>query len=97
MGATKNLALRLVVSEAAFLTGISSLIGLTSTLILLLSFARLIQLRLHIPYLMPPTANVIAIALGLWFMAVVAGALSSLLPALSSSRMDVYEAIRQGE
>jgi putative ABC transport system permease protein len=97
MGARKGFILRLVMSEASLLTGLSSLVGVAGALILMLSFSRLIQLRLQIPYLLPPLLQIAEIALGLIILALVFGGLASLLPALTSSRMEVYEAIRQGE
>ena len=97
MGAKKGFILRLVMSEASLLTGISGLVGVSFALILLLSFSRLIQLRLHIPYLLPPIIQVAEIALGLIILALIFGGLASLLPAIASSKMEVYEAIRRGE
>ncbi len=97
MGAKRKFIFTLVISEATLLTGISGLAGIISALVLLLGFSRLIQTRLHIPYLMPAYIHVAGIALGLLMMAILAGGLASLLPATNSSNMDIYEAIRQGE
>ncbi len=97
MGAKRKFIFTLVVSEATLLTGVSGLAGIVSALALLLGFSRLIQNRLHIPYLMPAYIQVAGIALGLLVMAILAGGMASLLPATTSSKMDIYEAIRQGE
>lgn len=97
MGAKKGFILRMVTFEASILTGLGGLAGITSALVILLSFARLIQKRLQIPYLMPPAIQVAEIALGLLIMALIFGGLASLLPAISSSKMEIYESIRRGE
>jgi len=97
MGAKRNFIFNLVISEATLLTGLSGLAGIISALAIILGFSRLIQNRLHIPYLMPAFIQVAGIALGLIVLAILAGGLASLLPALNSSKMDIYEAIRQGE
>ena len=97
MGAKRKFIFNLVISEATLLTGISGLAGVFSALIILLGFSRLIQNRLHIPYLMPAYIQVAGVAIGLLVMAILAGGLASLLPARNSSKMDIYEAIRQGE
>lgn len=97
MGAKRKFIFNLVISEATLLTGFSGLVGIVSALALLLGFSRLIQNRLHIPYLMPAYIQVAGIALGLLIMAILAGGIASLLPATTSSKMDIYEAIRKGE
>lgn len=97
MGAKRKFIFNLVISEATLLTGFSGLVGIVSALALLLGFSRLIQNRLHIPYLLPAYIQVAGIALGLLIMAILAGGMASLLPASTSSKMDIYEAIRKGE
>lgn len=97
MGAKRGFILQLVMGEASLLTGLGGLAAVSGALILMLSFSRLIQLRLHIPYLMPGWTQVAEIMLGLLLLAMLCGGLASLLPALNISRMEVYEAIRRGE
>lgn len=97
MGARQAFVFRLVMTEAALLTGAGGLAGVLAAGLLLASFSRLIQLRLRIPYLMPGWAELFGTEVLLLGLAVLAGALASLPPALGSSRMEPYEAIRQGE
>lgn len=97
MGARRGIVFRLVMGEAGLLTGLGGLTGLIVAVILLMSFSPLIQLRLRIPYLLPGWLEIIAIEIGLLLLALLTGALASLQPALSSSRMEPYTAIRQGE
>ena len=97
MGARRQFIFRLVMSEAGLLSGLGGLVGVAGAAILILSFSRLIQLRLRIPYLMPGELEIFGIILALLILALLIGALASLHPALSSSKLEPYAAIRQGE
>jgi putative ABC transport system permease protein len=97
MGARRGFVVQLVMGEAGLLTGLGGLIGVAGAMVLLLSFSRLIQLRLRIPYLMPDPFEIVAIELALILLALLTGIMASLKPALSSSRLEPYAAIRQGE
>lgn len=97
MGAQRQAIFRLVMGEAGLFTGLGGLVGLASAAILLAGFSRLIQLRLHIPYLLPNWFEIVGISFLLLILSLLTGALASLHPALSSSKMEPYAAIRQGE
>jgi putative ABC transport system permease protein len=97
MGARRQHIFQLVLSEAGLLTSLGGLVGLFSAGILILSFSRLIQLRLRIPYLFPGPIEILIIVISLMLLASVTGTLASLHPAISSSKMEPYTAIRQGE
>jgi putative ABC transport system permease protein len=97
MGARRQTIFRLVMGEAGLLTGLSGLGGLAAAGVLLTGFSRLIQLRLRIPYLLPNPFEILAFSLLLLLLALLTGALASLHPALSSSKMEPYAAIRKGE
>lgn len=97
MGAQKRFIFRLVISEAGMLTSLSGVIGVFSALVLLFSFSRLIQKALHIPYLMPSALEIVGLVLALIGISFLTGAAASLLPAVRSSRMVIYDSIRQGE
>ena len=97
MGAQRKVVFRLVMGEAGLLTGLGGLSGLVAAGILLAGFSRLIQLRLRIPYLLPNLFEILGFSLLLLLLALLTGALASLHPALSSSRMEPYAAIRKGE
>ncbi len=97
MGARRQVIFRLVMGEAGLLTGLGGLVGIAAAGVLLAGFSRLIQLRLHIPYLLPNWIEIIGASLLLLLLALFTGALASLHPALSSSKLEPYAAIRQGE
>ncbi len=97
MGARGKAVFQLVMSEAGLLTGMGGIIGLVVSGVLLMSFSRLIQLRLRIPYLLPSMLEIVGVEVGLLVLALLTGAMASLQPALSISRMEPYAAIRQGE
>jgi len=97
MGAKRQIIFRLVMGEAGLLTGLGGLGGLVAAGVLLAGFSRLIQLRLRIPYLLPNLFEILGFSLLLLLLALFIGALASLHPALSSSKMEPYAAIRKGE
>jgi putative ABC transport system permease protein len=97
MGARRQFIFRLVISEAGLLSGLGGLIGVAGATILMISFARLIQIRLRIPYLLPGGLEIFGIILLLLILALLIGILASLQPAHSSSKLEPYAAIRQGE
>jgi putative ABC transport system permease protein len=97
MGAQKGFIFRLVMSEAGMLTGLGGVAGVFSALVILFSFSRLIQKSLHIPYLMPSSFEIVGLVLTLIGISFLTGAVASLLPAARSSRMVIYDSIRQGE
>ena len=97
MGAQRKAIFRLVMGEAGLLTGLGGLGGLVAAGVLLAGFSRLIQLRLRIPYLLPNLFEILGFSLLLLLLALLTGALASLHPALSSSKMEPYAAIRKGE
>ena len=97
MGARQQFVFRLVMAEAALLTGASGLIGIFSALVLVTSFSTLIAQKLHIPYLLPAWYYILGLASGLLALGVLAGVLASFLPALAISRLEIYAAIRRGE
>ncbi|MBT7190508.1 MAG: FtsX-like permease family protein [Anaerolineae bacterium] len=97
MGARRKVIFQLVMGEAGLLTGLGGLGGLVAAGVLLTGFSRLIQLRLRIPYLLPNVFEIMGISLLLLLLALFTGALASLHPALSSSKMEPYAAIRKGE
>jgi putative ABC transport system permease protein len=97
MGARGKAIFKLVMGEAGLLTGIGGVSGLIIAGVLLMSFSRLIQLRLRIPYLLPSLVEILGVEIGLLLLALLTGALASLHPALSISRMEPYAAIRKGE
>jgi len=96
MGAPKKFILRLILGEATFLTSVGGVIGLTISGILLLSFQGLLEQRLRAPFLLPSWLDMTALIGGLLLLTIASGALASFHPAFRISRLEPYEAVRQG-
>ncbi|MEW5721235.1 MAG: FtsX-like permease family protein, partial [Chloroflexota bacterium] len=97
MGARQGFVFRLIVGEAAGLTGLGGAIGVIVGAILLVSFQGLLEQRLRIPFLFPTPFETIALIALLIGLALGSGAAAALQPAFRISRLEPYEAIRQGE
>lgn len=97
MGARQGFVFRLIVGEATILTGLAGAIGLAVSGILVFSFQGLLEQRLHIPFLLPSAPESIVWISFLLGLALLSGALASFQPALRISRLEPYEAIREGE
>ena len=97
MGARQGFVFRLIVGEATLLTGLAGASGLALSGILLVSFQRLLEQKLRIPLLLPAMPEAIGLIAGLLGLALLSGAIASLQPAFRISRLEPYEAIRQGE
>lgn len=97
MGAGKRHIFSLIIAEAAAISIAGGIIGIAAGGSLLYVFKDFIVRSLKLPYLMPSVpmlAELISVAV---FFALVTGLLASLLPAVSASRMEPYDAIRKGE
>ncbi|MDA8104182.1 MAG: FtsX-like permease family protein [Nitrospiraceae bacterium] len=97
MGAKKGHVFALIISEAVMISIAGGVIGMAIGAALLLSFKNLILHSLKLPYLLPSTGVLIELIAGAVLFSIITGLLSSLLPAVSASRMEPYEAIRKGE
>jgi putative ABC transport system permease protein len=97
MGANKKFVFRLMLAEALMLTALGGVAGIFVGGAALFIFKAIITSSLGIPYLWPPLWYFGIMIVGTLVMAVVTGAIASLYPAVSSSRLEPYFAIRQGE
>lgn len=97
MGAKKSHIFRLIIAEAVIISTAGGLCGLICGSAILLTFKSLILHSLKLPYLLPAPAVLTELVLGALLFSMLTGLLSSLLPAVSASRMEPYEAIRKGE
>lgn len=97
MGAKKRHIFRLIITEAVIISAGGGIVGLIAGSTLLITFKNLILHSLKLPYLMPSVTLLIELVAGAVIFSLVTGLLSSLLPAVSASRMEPYEAIRKGE
>jgi putative ABC transport system permease protein len=97
MGALKRQVFSLVMLEAVMITAAGGVLGLGIGAILLYSVKSLILSYLKLPYLLPDLPVLQELVIGAVLFAVITGLLASLLPAVLASRLEPYEAIRQGE
>lgn len=97
MGSSKQFVFRLMLTEAVFLTAAGGIAGIFVGGAALFIFKAVITSSLGIPYLWPPILTFVKLMVITMFLAIISGAVASLYPALSSSRLEPYAAIRQGE
>ncbi len=97
MGAKKRHIFRLIITEAVIISTMGGVCGLVGGAAILLTFKSLILHSLKLPYLLPSPAVLTELVLGTLLFSMLTGLLGSLLPAISASRMEPYEAIRKGE
>jgi len=97
MGAKKGHVFKLIVTEAVIISLVGAVIGMAIAASLLFSFKTVILHSLRLPYLLPSPVILTELIAGAVMFSIITGLLSSLLPAISASRMEPYEAIRKGE
>ncbi len=97
MGSNRNYIFKLMLTEAVLLTAAGGLAGILIGGATLFIFKAVITASLGVPYLWPPLWYFAVLVLGTLLLSVLTGALASLYPAFSSSRLEPYAAIRQGE
>ncbi|SDD56940.1 ABC transporter permease [Sporomusa acidovorans] len=96
MGAKRTFILRLILGEALVLCCLGILTGVVlAVIILLLSLAGMVPLLTLT--LSPEPGYILARILGTSLVALIIGVLAALYPALSTIRLEPYEAIRSGE
>lgn len=97
MGALRRQVFSLIMLEAVMITAAGGLLGLGIGGLLLYQLKGLLLAYLKLPYIMPSLPVLQELIAGTVVFAVITGLLASLLPAVVGSRMEPYEAIRQGE
>jgi putative ABC transport system permease protein len=97
MGARKGHIFSLIITEAVIISISGGVIGIAAGGSLLFAFKDIIIRSLKLPYLMPSFPVLGELIAGAVFFALITGLLASLLPAVSASRMEPYNAIRKGE
>jgi putative ABC transport system permease protein len=97
MGGNRGYIFRLMTAEAVQLTAAGGCVGIMIGGAGLFIFRAIITSSLGIPYLWPPVWYFGLLVLGTLLLSVLSGVVASLYPALSSSRLEPYAAIRQGE
>lgn len=97
MGSSRQFVFRLMLTEAIFLTAAGGIAGIFVGGAALFIFKAIITSSLGIPYLWPPILTFVKLMVITMILAIFTGAMASLYPALSSSRLEPYAAIRRGE
>ncbi len=97
MGAKKLHIFRLIIFEASLISVFGGIIGIILSGVFLSAVKDLIKHNLKLPYLVPSTSVLISLVIMAIVFAELTGLIASVLPALSASRMEPYEAIRKGE
>jgi putative ABC transport system permease protein len=97
MGAKRAHIFGLIIAEAVIISVGGGVVGLIAGSALLLTFKGLILHSLKLPYLMPSVTVLLELVAGAILFSLLTGLLSSLMPAISASKMEPYEAIRKGE
>jgi len=97
MGAKRGQVFRLIILEAMLVTLVGGILGIGMGFGLLFALEGMISTSLHLPYLMPSAAVIQELVVGSLTFSMLTGLVSALLPALSASRLEPYEAIRTGE
>jgi ABC-type antimicrobial peptide transport system permease subunit len=95
MGSTRLFIFRMIQIEALMISSLGAILGLIVSTGIVISFERMIALKLEIPFTIPGNLELLGIA-GLSFgLAVITGILAAMIPALRVSAMEPYEAIRR--
>lgn len=97
MGGNRGYIFRLMMLEAVILTAIGGLSGVVIGGAALFIFKAVITSSLGIPYLWPPLWYFAILVVGTMLLSISTGVIASVYPAFSSSRLEPYAAIRQGE
>lgn len=97
MGGNRSFVFRLMLTEALMMTAIGGIAGILVGGAGLFIFKAIITASLGVPYLWPPVWYFAILMAGTLALAIFTGAIASIYPAISSSRLEPYAAIRQGE
>ena len=97
MGATKGFIFRLVFIEALTIAAIGGLAGVLISGLLLYLFEPLIISTLGLPFLWPSIGSMVVNVTIPVLIAIAIGGAAALIPAIKSSNLEPYEAIRRSE
>jgi putative ABC transport system permease protein len=95
MGSTRLFIFRMIQIEALMISTLGAVLGLIVSSGIVISFERMIALKLEIPFTIPGNFELLGIAAFSFGLAVITGILAAMIPALRVSAMEPYEAIRR--
>ncbi len=97
LGAKKSGIFYLITIEAFIISVAGGITGIIAGGVLLLIIKDPIRIAFNLPYLWPGPVFVIATGITILLISIITGTGTALFPALRTSRMEPYEAIRSGE
>jgi putative ABC transport system permease protein len=97
LGASRSWLGRMILLEACFVGLGGALIGLLAAVLLMFPFSTLIFQAIGLPHLQLSWSMILAYALAVLCLAGAAGPLASIYSALSITRFDIYQTLREGE
>lgn len=97
MGASRSYIFKSLIYEAALKTLSGGALGVISGIFVISMFEKLMLAPLKIPYLLPQTDFIMMLAVICIGIALISGVVAALYPAIKSSRLAPYEAVRGGE
>ena len=97
LGATRGRLAAITLAEAFLISLAGALIGLGAAALLLLPFAPLLFQTLGLPYLPLGLARTLGLTLAVLVLALLTGPLAASWSALSLTRIDTYQTLREGE
>ncbi|MFN3739228.1 MAG: ABC transporter permease [Thermodesulfovibrionales bacterium] len=97
LGAKKSGVFYLITIEAFIISITGGITGILAGGVLLLMIKEPIRIAFNLPYLWPGTIFVLATGIIILVISIITGTGTALYPALRTSRMEPYEAIRSGE
>lgn len=97
MGAKRTIVFSLIIIEASLISVAGGIAGIVAGFAILSSLKETIMSAFKLPYLWPDNVFIIIAGIITILVAVITGVLASFYPAVRSSLMEPYEAIRKGE
>lgn len=97
MGAKRTSVFSLIIIEASIISISGGIAGIAAGWVILSSLKQTIMSAFKLPYLWPETFFIATTASATVIAALITGVLAAFYPALRSSLMEPYEAIRKGE
>lgn len=96
MGASRRMVSGLLLTESALISAIGAAVGLIAAAIIVFPFGSFIRSRLELPYLLPGTGVIVALAAASLLLSILAGAMTAAVSAYRISKNDAGLSLREG-